>query len=78
MNKPKKKNIIIKIIIIINYFKLKKKKIQFFNKLLFLIIDFQRIINSCEFIEIIIFKDFEVENGVLGLLREIIFCNNKK
>jgi hypothetical protein len=23
--------------------------------------------NSCEFKEIIVFKDFEVENGVLGL-----------
>jgi hypothetical protein len=27
--------------------------------------------NSCEFKEIIVFKDFEVENGVLGLERDI-------
>jgi hypothetical protein len=28
------------------------------NKLSFLILDFQRIMNSCEFKEIIVFKDF--------------------
>jgi hypothetical protein len=27
--------------------------------------------NSCEFEEIIVFKDFEFENGVLGLERDI-------
>jgi hypothetical protein len=27
--------------------------------------------NSCEFKEIIVFKDFEVENGVLGLKLDI-------
>jgi hypothetical protein len=27
--------------------------------------------NSCEFKEIVVFKDFEVENGVLGLERNI-------
>jgi hypothetical protein len=26
--------------------------------------------NSCEFKEIIVFEDFEVENGVLGLERD--------
>jgi hypothetical protein len=27
--------------------------------------------SSCEFKEIIVFKDFEIENGVLGLERDI-------
>jgi hypothetical protein len=27
--------------------------------------------NSCEFKEIIVFKDFGVENGILGLERDI-------
>jgi hypothetical protein len=27
--------------------------------------------NSCKFKEIIVFKDFEIENGVLGLERDI-------
>jgi hypothetical protein len=27
--------------------------------------------NNCEFKEIIIFKDFEVENGVLGFERDV-------
>jgi hypothetical protein len=27
--------------------------------------------NSCEFKEIIVFKDFEIENGVLGLNRDV-------
>jgi hypothetical protein len=27
--------------------------------------------NRCEFKEIVVFKDFEVENGVLGLERDI-------
>jgi hypothetical protein len=27
--------------------------------------------NNCPFNEIIVFKDFEVENGVLGLARDI-------
>jgi hypothetical protein len=48
-----------------------KNKIIFKNKPLFLILDFQRIMNSCEFKEIIVFKDFEVENGVLGLERDV-------
>jgi hypothetical protein len=39
------------------------------NNPLFLISDFQQIIimNSFEFKEIIVFKDFEIENGVSGL-----------
>jgi hypothetical protein len=27
--------------------------------------------NNCEFKEIIVFKDFEIDNGVLGLERDI-------
>jgi hypothetical protein len=27
--------------------------------------------NSCEFEKIVVFKDFEIENGVLGLERDI-------
>jgi hypothetical protein len=27
--------------------------------------------NNCEFKEIVVFKDFEVENGVLGLERDV-------
>jgi hypothetical protein len=27
--------------------------------------------SSCEFKEIIVFKDFEIENGVLGLERDV-------
>jgi hypothetical protein len=27
--------------------------------------------NSCELKEIIVFKDFEIENGILGLERDI-------
>jgi hypothetical protein len=27
--------------------------------------------NNCKFIEIIVFKDFEIENGVLGLERDV-------
>jgi hypothetical protein len=27
--------------------------------------------NSCEFKEIIVFDDFEIENGVLGLERDV-------
>jgi hypothetical protein len=38
--------------------------------------------NSCEFEEIIVFKDFELENGVLGLDRDcylsIVKCLDKK
>jgi hypothetical protein len=26
--------------------------------------------NSCEFKEIVVFKDFEIENGILGLDRD--------
>jgi hypothetical protein len=44
-------------------------KIIYKNKPLFLISDFQ-IMNSSEFREIIVFKDFEIENGVLGLDRD--------
>jgi hypothetical protein len=40
------------------------------NKPLFLILDFQ-FMNSCEFREIIVFKDFENENSVLGLERDV-------
>jgi hypothetical protein len=40
------------------------------NKPLFLILDFQQIMNSCEFKDIIVFKDYEIENGVLGLDRD--------
>jgi hypothetical protein len=32
--------------------------------------EFQRIMNSCVFKEIIVFKNFELENGVLGLDRD--------
>jgi hypothetical protein len=45
-------------------------KIIYKNKSLFLILDFQQIMNSCEFKEIIVFKDFEIDNGVLGLDRD--------
>jgi hypothetical protein len=41
------------------------------NKPLFFIIDFQQIMNCFEFGEIIIIKDFEIDNGVLGLERDI-------
>jgi hypothetical protein len=34
-------------------------------------LEFQQTMNSCEFKEIIVFKDFEVGNGVLGLDRDI-------
>jgi hypothetical protein len=34
-------------------------------------LDFQRAMNSFEFKEIIVFKDFEVKNGVLGLERNM-------
>jgi hypothetical protein len=40
------------------------------NKPLFLIFDFQQIMNSYEFKEIIVFKYFEIENGVLELKRD--------
>jgi hypothetical protein len=40
------------------------------NKPLFLILGFQQIMNSCEFKEVIVFKDFEIKNGVLGLDRD--------
>jgi hypothetical protein len=33
--------------------------------------DFQQIMNSCEFDEIVVCKDFELENGVLGLNRDV-------
>jgi hypothetical protein len=36
----------------------------------YFILDFQQIMNSCEFKEIIVLKDFEFENGVLGLDRD--------
>jgi hypothetical protein len=39
------------------------------NKPLFLISDF--IMSSCEFKEIVVFKDFEIENGMLGLEQDI-------
>jgi hypothetical protein len=52
------------------------------SKPLFLILDFQQIMNI---IEIIVLKDFEVENGILGLERDVylsivkfIFVNIKK
>jgi hypothetical protein len=40
------------------------------KKPLFLILDFQQIMNSCEFKEIVVIKDFEIENGMLGLDRD--------
>jgi hypothetical protein len=45
-------------------------KIIYKNKPLFLILDFQTIMISCEFKEIIVSKDFEFENGLLGLDRD--------
>jgi hypothetical protein len=36
-----------------------------------LILDFQQIMNICEFKEIIVSKDFEVESGILGLEQDI-------
>jgi hypothetical protein len=36
-----------------------------------LILDFQRIKNNYDLKEIIVFKDFETENGMLGLERDI-------
>jgi hypothetical protein len=45
-------------------------KIIYKDKSLFLILNFQQM-NSCEFKEIIISKDSEVENGMLGLERDI-------
>jgi hypothetical protein len=45
-------------------------KIIYKNKPLFLISSFQHM-NSCDFKEIIIPKDLEIENGVLGLERDI-------
>jgi hypothetical protein len=46
-------------------------KIIYKNKQLFLILGFQWIINSCELKKIIVFRDFEVENDVLGLERDM-------
>jgi hypothetical protein len=43
-------------------------KIIYKNKPLFLILDFQQM-NRSDFEEIIVSKDFEFENGVLGLDR---------
>jgi hypothetical protein len=41
-------------------------------KLLFLILDFRPIMSGCVFKEIFIFiKGFEIENGVLGLERDV-------
>jgi hypothetical protein len=40
-------------------------------KPLFLILNFQQIMNSCEFKEIVVIKDFEIENGILGLERDV-------
>jgi hypothetical protein len=37
------------------------------NKPLFLNLNIQQIMNGCEFEEIIVFKDFDVENGIVGL-----------
>jgi hypothetical protein len=39
--------------------------------ILILILDFQQIMNSCEFKEIVIFTDFLVGNGMLGLERDV-------
>jgi hypothetical protein len=41
------------------------------KKPLFLILDFQQMMKSCDLKEIIRFKDFEVDNAVLGLERDI-------
>jgi hypothetical protein len=41
------------------------------NKPLFFILNFQQIMNNCEFEENVISKNFEIENGVLGLERDI-------
>jgi hypothetical protein len=40
------------------------------KKPLFFVLDFQQILSSCEFKEIILFKNFEIENGILGLDRD--------
>jgi hypothetical protein len=44
-------------------------KIIYTNKPLFLILGFQQM-NSCVFKENVFVKDFEIENGVLGLDRD--------
>jgi hypothetical protein len=46
---------------------------KFFNEIIVIkpiSCNFQQIMNNCEFKEIIVFSDFEVENGVLGLDRD--------
>jgi hypothetical protein len=40
------------------------------NKPLFLISDFQQIMNSFEFKEIVVCENFQIENGILGLDRD--------
>jgi hypothetical protein len=45
-------------------------KVIYKKKILFLILDFQQLMNSCEFKEIVVSKSLEVENGVLGLDRD--------
>jgi hypothetical protein len=46
-------------------------KIIYQRKPLFLILDFREFMNNCEFKEIIVIKDFEIDNGVLGLDRDV-------
>jgi hypothetical protein len=41
------------------------------NKPLFLISSFQQIMNGCEFEEIIVSGRFKVENGIVGLERDV-------
>jgi hypothetical protein len=43
---------------------------MFYKKKPLLILDFQQIMNSCKFKEIIILEKFEIENGMLGLDRD--------
>jgi hypothetical protein len=46
-------------------------KIIFKKKKLFLILDFQQILSSCEFKNVIVFEDFKVENDILGLEQNV-------
>jgi hypothetical protein len=44
---------------------------SFKNKPLFSILDFQQIMKNSKFTKIIVLKKFEIENGILGLERDI-------
>jgi hypothetical protein len=52
------------------FFKIFSFKIIYQKNPLFLILHFQKIMNSWDFKEIFVFRDFEIDNGVLGLDRD--------